>query len=158
YGAPELSRSMRVDTDGMIRVPLLKQRVKAEGLTSKELEVAIAQELKKEQILLDPEVTVSVTEYRSRPINVVGAVRHPTTFQATNHTTTVLDAISHAEGLSEDAGPDILVIHPANQSDGRSSVITQRINIKELMASGNAGLNLTLQGGDEVRVPASEKI
>src|SRR5262249_28229574 len=86
YGAPELSRSMRVDTDGMIRVPLLKQRVKAEGLTSKELEVAIAQELKKEQIFLDPEVTVSVTEYRSRPINVVGAVRHPTTFQATNHT------------------------------------------------------------------------
>jgi polysaccharide export outer membrane protein len=158
YGAPELSRTIRVDGDGMIRIPLLKERIKAAGSTSKELEIAITEELKKEQILVDPEVSVSVTEYRSRPISVVGAVRRPTTFQATNHNTRVLDAISHAEGFAEDAGPDILVTHPSNLSNGSSPAMSQRISIKELISGGNEALNITLQGGDEVRVPTTEKI
>jgi polysaccharide export outer membrane protein len=34
-------------------------------------------------VLVDPIVTVSVVEYRSRPITVTGAVKTPLTFQAT---------------------------------------------------------------------------
>jgi len=36
---------------------------------------------------VDPIVTVSVAEYRSRPITVIGAVKNPLTFQATGKVT-----------------------------------------------------------------------
>ncbi len=46
---------------------------------------------------MDPVVKVTVAEYHSRPIAVMGAVRKPLTFQAVG-AVTVLDALAHAEG------------------------------------------------------------
>src|ERR1035438_8835074 len=40
YDAPELTRTVRVGADGLIRLPMLKQRVKAQGLMPGELESA----------------------------------------------------------------------------------------------------------------------
>lgn len=95
YDAPELTRTVRVGTDGDIRLPMLRQHVHADGLSPADLENAITKALTDESILVDPIVTVSVVEYRSRPITVVGAVKTPLTFQATG-TVTLLDAISRA--------------------------------------------------------------
>ena len=60
------------------------------------------------EILVDPIVKITVVEYHSRPISVMGAVRRPITFQA-DGVVTLLDALSRAEGLTDDAGPEILV-------------------------------------------------
>ena len=38
YDAPELTRTVRVGADGYMRLPMLKQRIKAEGLMPSELE------------------------------------------------------------------------------------------------------------------------
>jgi len=56
---------------------MLQKHIKAAGLYPEELEKVIMHALIDEQVLVDPIVTVSVVEYRSRPINVVGAVRPP---------------------------------------------------------------------------------
>jgi hypothetical protein len=77
YDAPELSRSVRVGADGYIRIPMLKQRIKAEGALPAQLEHSIAAALVQEGILVDPVVTVGIAEYHSRPISVAGAVRTP---------------------------------------------------------------------------------
>jgi len=66
----------------MIRLPMLKRLIKAEGLFPADLETAIAQALRDEQILVDPFVTVTIAEYHSRPISVSGAVKMPLVFQA----------------------------------------------------------------------------
>src|ERR1022692_1764087 len=79
YDAPELTRTVRVGADGFIRLPMLKQRVKAQGLLPGELESAIAKALQDEQIIVDPFVTVTVAEYNSHPISVAGAVKQPLT-------------------------------------------------------------------------------
>src|ERR1039458_10210838 len=50
YDAPELTRTVRVSADGFVRLPMLKQRVKAQGLMPGELESAIAKALQDEQI------------------------------------------------------------------------------------------------------------
>src|ERR1017187_5627976 len=92
YDAPELTRTVRVSTDGFVRLPMLKQRVKAQGLMPGELESAIAKALQDEQIIVDPFVTVTVAEYNSHPISVAGAVKQPLTFQATGPVT-LLEAI-----------------------------------------------------------------
>ena len=81
YDSPELTRTLRVGKDGAVRMPLLKQRIKAAGLFPQDVENAIVDALREEQILVEPVVTVSVVEYRSRPISIVGAVKRPLTFQ-----------------------------------------------------------------------------
>src|SRR5215831_5334956 len=60
YDAPELSRTIRVSADRYIRLPMLQQRIHAEGLYPADLEVAIAKALQAEQILNNPFVTVTI--------------------------------------------------------------------------------------------------
>jgi polysaccharide export outer membrane protein len=113
--------------------------------------------LVKEQIMVDPIVTVSVVEYQSRPIRVVGAVKSPLTFQATQPTN-LLDAISRSEGLTDTAGPVILVTRTATGADGQTSRLTLRIPVSELMDGSDPSLNVELDGGEEVRIPEAGRI
>ena len=149
YGAPELTRTVRVSDDGLIRLPMLKQKIEARGQMPAELEQRIAAALVAEEILVDPAVTVNVAEYHSRPISVVGAVHRPLTFQAWGRTT-LLEAIARAEGLSSDAGTEILVTRPPNAP--------QSIAVKSLIDAADPSVNLTLEGGEEVRVPQAGRV
>lgn len=149
YDTPELTRTVRVGSDGTIRLPMIRQRIKVAGLVPGDMESSIAEVLKTEQILVDPVVTVTVVEYRSRPVKIVGAVKKPATFQAMPDMT-LLDAISNAGGLSEDAGPEILV--------SKSTTLVQRIPIKRLIDAADPEVNLKLEGGEEIRVPDAGKL
>ena len=148
YDAPELTRTVRVDPDGTIRLPLLAEGVKAAGLMPRELEAGLTEALKSEEILVDPVVKITVVEYHSRPISVMGAVRKPVTFQA-DGVVTLLDALARAEGLTDDAGAEILV----TQNDA-----VQHIAVKQLLNQADPGVNLRLTGNEEVRVPVAGKI
>jgi len=148
YDAPELTRTVRVDPDGTIRLPLLSEGVKAAGLMPRELETELANALKSGEILVDPVVKITVVEYHSRPISVMGAVRRPVTFQS-DGSMTLLDALARAEGLTDDAGPEIIV----TQND-----VVQHIAVKRLMDGTDPSLNLRLFGNEEVRVPVAGKI
>lgn len=157
YDSPELTRTVRVGNDGSIRLPMVKVKIKAAGLLPVDLEREIARVLVDEELLVEPVVTVSVAEYRSRPIKVVGSVKKPVNFQAIGPTN-LLSAISMAEGLAEDAGPEILVSRQQPDAEGRPVMLTQRIPIKSLMDATDSELNLTLQGGEEIRVPEAGRI
>jgi len=157
YGAPEMQRTVRVNSEGMIRLPMLKQPIRAAGLMPEALEKEVASALVEEEILVDPLVTVSVVEYHSRPISVAGAVRRPTTFQAVGEVS-LLDAITRAEGFSEAAGTEILLTRKRLGSDGKLVSLVQRIPIKGLIDAADPEWNLTLVGGEEIRVPEAGKI
>jgi polysaccharide export outer membrane protein len=148
YGAPELSRTIRVGADGQMSVPLVERKIAAAGLMPAELEIEIARALQAAEILVDPKVLVTVVEYRSRPISVAGAVRRPLTFQAFGNVT-LLDALTRAEGLNPEAGPEILV--------SKGSLV-QRIPVKGLLDAADPDLNLRLTGGEEIRVPEAGRI
>jgi polysaccharide biosynthesis/export protein len=148
YGAPELTRTVRVSQDGSIRLPMVKEKIEARGLMPAELEQRITQALVSDEILVDPAVTVTVAEYHSRPISVVGAVHRPLTFQAYGKTT-LLEALARAEGLAEDAGSEILVTRASG---------VERIPVKALIDSPDPKLNVTLEGGEEVRVPQAGRV
>jgi len=157
YDAPELSRTIRVGADGMIRLPMLKQLIKAEGLFPADLETAIAQALRDEQILVDPFVTVTIAEYHSRPISVSGAVRMPLVFQAEGPIS-LLEAIARAQGLSESAGPEVLVSRTQPGPDGTPVTLTRRITVRTLVNEADPAVNIKLTGGEEIRVPEVSKI
>jgi polysaccharide export outer membrane protein len=135
---------------------MLKQRIKAEGLLPNELETAIADALKSEQLIVDPFVTITIAEYHSRPISVAGSVKNPITFQAYG-TVTVLDALTRAGGLSDTAGAEILLSR-SQTSGGQTQLLTQRIPVKGLIDMADPDLNVRLHGGEEIRVPEAGRI
>lgn len=157
YGAPELSGTVRVSNEGDIRIPMLNSPIKVLGLMPQAVEAAIVQALISGQILVAPIVTVTIVEYRSRPISVSGAVKMPIVFQAFGNVT-VLDALSRAQGLSPEAGPEILVSRTIKDDSGNKRALVQRISIRGLIDAADPELNLKLQGGEEIRVPEAGKV
>ena len=157
YGSPELSRSVRVGADGMLRLPMLKQRIKGEGMMPNDLEVMVAQALEEEGLIVDPMVTITVAEYSSRPISVAGAVKEPLTFQA-SAPVTLLEAITRAGGLTPVAGSEILVSKTQAGPGGQPTSLMQRISVKALIEGTDPEANLRLSGGEEVRVPEAGKV
>ncbi len=155
YGAPELTRTVRVSAEGFLRLPMLKQKIEAKGLMPSDLEDKIATALDAEKILVEPIVTVTIAEYHSRPISVAGAVKVPLTFQAVGQTT-LLEALTRAQGLSSEAGTEILVTRPPLVPGGLPRI--ERIPVKGLIDAADPTLNVTLDGGEEVRVPQIGRI
>ena len=151
FDAPELTRTIRVGADGLLRLPMLKQQIKAEGLYPSALETAIAAALRQEGLLVDPSVTVTIAGYYSRPISVSGAVKLPLLFQAEGPTT-LLEAMARAQGLREDAGREILVSRSQPGPDGAPVVFTRRIPVRGLFDASDPSLNLTLSGAEDIRV------
>ena len=157
YSAPEFTRTVRVGVDGFIRLPMLKQRIKAEGSYPADLETAIAQALEREGLLVSPYVTVTIAEYHRRRIVVGGAVRMPLNFQAEGPIK-LLQAISRAQGLREDAGQEIIVTSTTPGPDGKPVPSVRRISVRGLIEHADPELNVTLTGGEEVRVPEAAKV
>jgi len=107
FEAPELNRTVRVSENGEISLELLGT-VRASGLTPRELEIVL-QELLRRTYMKDPHVGVFVRELQSHPISVVGAVKTPGVFQVRG-SKSVLEMISMAQGLSEDAGETVVIM------------------------------------------------
>jgi polysaccharide biosynthesis/export protein len=156
YDSPELTRTVRVDADGNIRLPMLKDPVQVRGMVPSQLESAIARALTQGNVLVDPIVTVTIVEYQSRPVNVVGAVKNPLVFQATRPIP-LLDAIARAGGIREDAGSDIVVSKEVVR-DGKPVRVTQTIPVRKLIDNADPAVNVMLHGGEEVLVPEALKI
>ncbi len=149
YDAPEFTRTVRVDADGSFRLPMIDEPIDASGKLPVQLEADIAQALEEGKILVQPVVTVTVAEYHSRPVSVAGAVEDPITFQAIGNVT-LLDALTRAGGLTERAGPEILLTW---RGEDRNSFHTQRIPVKGLIEGTDPSLNVHLTGGEEILIP-----
>jgi polysaccharide biosynthesis/export protein len=157
YDAPELSRTVRVSGDGYIRLPMVQEPIHAAGLFPADLEKSIATALVRDHVLVEPVVTVFIAEYQSHPITVVGAVKTPLTFQAIGNVT-LLDAISRAGGVAENAGAEIFVTHQPASGDHKAEAQTDDVPVQSLLDPNDPGANLRLQPGDIVRVPTAGQV
>ena len=161
FDVPELSREVRVNETGYISLPLMPSKVRATGLTPYQLQDKLAELLQTNGLVSTPEVTVSVKEQHSQPITVIGAVKNPLVIQA-QHKTTLLQALSQAGGISEEAGNTVIVTRSvpdaADSADpdvpppaGTPQTFT--INLADILDSGDGRFNIPLAGGDVVSVP-----
>ncbi len=161
YNAEELSLQARIAEDGRLRLPMLTKPLPAAGLLPAELEIAIGTAYKNEGILVNPVVTVSVLEYASKPVSVIGAVKQPVTFHA-DQPITLLEAVTRAGGFTDEAGSFLLLSAkasiPGEDTRRDGAVLTERILISDLLESGSATAGIRLRGGEEIRVPEAGKI
>jgi polysaccharide export outer membrane protein len=161
FDVPELSRDVRVNETGYISVPLLPSKVRAGGLTPFQVQDKLAELLQTNGLVSTPQVTVSVKEQHGQPITVIGAVKNPMVIQALRQTT-LLQALSQAGGIGDDAGSTVIVTRPVpevpDSSDpGKASAPippqTFTINLADILESGDSRFNIPLIGGDVVSVP-----
>jgi polysaccharide biosynthesis/export protein len=112
FNTPELSSKLRVSQDGLITLPDTGD-IKVAGLTAREAGAQIEKSLRDSQVMLDPHVTVLVTEYSTQGISVLGEVRKPGTYLLLGRHS-LYDALSAAGGVTQQLGSSILITH---QSD-----------------------------------------
>jgi polysaccharide export outer membrane protein len=74
----EISKTWRISSAGELNLPMVGA-VRAAGLTVQQLEDTLADRLKK--FVIEPQVTVFVTDFRSQPVTVTGAVEKPGVYQ-----------------------------------------------------------------------------
>jgi polysaccharide export outer membrane protein len=111
FEAPDMNSTVRVMDSGEISVPLLGA-VHASGLTSRQLE-SVLQGLLRNAYLKDPHVGVFVQDLQSHAVSVVGAVKMPGVFQIRGPKT-LIEILSMAQGLADDAGNEVLIAHGAD--------------------------------------------
>lgn len=107
FGVDTLSRTVRVNSLGMIGLPLIGS-VHAGGKTVSELEREIATSLGKSYVQ-NPQVTVFVKEFTSQRVTVEGSVVGAGIFPLTGKTT-LLQAIALAKGVDNLADSSSVVI------------------------------------------------
>lgn len=152
-GVPALSRPVRVDQDGSIRIPMVDKPIPVSGKLPAAVESRIAEALRQDDLVREPLVSVTVTEYVSRQVTVAGAVHNPTSIQTVTDMT-LLDAIARAGGFTDDAGAELLISRRPDSGAGP----VRRVSIRALMEQTDDQSNPVLHPGDEVRVPRAPRI
>jgi polysaccharide export outer membrane protein len=159
FEAPEINRDVRVSASGEISLPLLGA-VRAAGFTPRELETAL-EELLHQKYMKDPHVSVFVRDMQSHPVSVMGAVRKPGIFQIRG-TKTLLEILSLAEGLADDAGEDVIILRRASQknapelSSAKASDLADSFPVVRLPGLGGPGTTDT--GPDKVGANSQEVV
>ena len=112
-----LTRAVR--HDGMVSLPLIGD-MEVAGVSPRQLEDVIVNAYKGRYIK-DPGVTVKVSEYRSAPVVVTGAVSHPGIYYLRHNNSTVLEVLGDADGVSPAAGDELIIVRNPRQEAGAAT-------------------------------------
>jgi polysaccharide export outer membrane protein len=151
FEVDELTGEFRVNEDGTIRLPLIGNVI-AEGLTEQELATRV-KELLETQLLQRASVSVEVTEFRSRPISVLGAVTSPGNLNYPGRLT-LLEALTLAGGLSGSQGETVQILRRA--ANGLTDQVT--ISLDELMVRAEPAVNIPIFANDLINVPPAQEV
>jgi polysaccharide export outer membrane protein len=162
--ADEISpQPVRIDAQGNISLPLAG-RVPVAGLTVEQLEAEITKRLK--NYLLKPTVSVTITEFRSQPISILGAVNRPGVHQLQGHKN-LFEALALAEGLRTDAGGEIVITRrkewgviplPGAVEEEGGAFSVAKVSVKSVMGAKNPNQNIDMRPNDVISVPKAEMI
>lgn len=119
FGVPEMSQELRVSNGGDIVVPLIGQ-IRAQGLTTSELEQKIAAALRDGGFMNNPQVNVAAKELHSAVVSVTGEVSKPGLYPIFG-SNRLQDIITTAGGLTQGAG-HVVTLTRADRPDTPISV------------------------------------
>jgi polysaccharide export outer membrane protein len=164
FDAPDVTGEYRVSPTGEIVVPLLSAPVTAAGRTPAQLAELIGKQYSQAQIYTHARVTVAIRESRVHAIAIAGAVKKPQIYPVFGRTT-LMDLLSQAEGLADDAGSlavvlrgdismQILNSQAACESASKPSSCsnTFTVDLTRLTQAGDPLLNVDLYPGDRVTI------
>jgi polysaccharide export outer membrane protein len=150
-------KAVLIGTNGNITLPLIG-RVKAGGLTVEQLEAELNTRFK--EFIQEPQISVTVTEFRSQPVSVFGAVTKPGVVQLRGRQT-LYEVLSMAGGPRDTAGSILTVTRPRQSGDiplpsatvdrtGQFS--TAELNVQEILEGKNSAANIEIRPNDIISV------
>lgn len=145
---PEFTGDFPVNKEGKIQYRYVGD-IDVNGLTKKEVEDKVRKLIAR--YVANPEVTVTILEYRSKFYYVIGEVGRPGKIYMRSETTTVRDAVVEA-GLPTIAAAmrKCVLITPDKTKPRKKSV-----NVYAILYGGNLGKNLEMKSGDTLYVPST---
>jgi polysaccharide export outer membrane protein len=143
-GEKDLPSEYQVASDGTVMLPYI-QIVRVLGLEPQEVAKKVSERLIEEKILTRPSVVVTVKEYRSKRITLLGQVQKPGSFPFAGEMT-LLEAISLAGGLTGIAHTTKVNLTRLNKN-GEQTVVVNVDAIQEGRSS-----DIPLQAGDRIYV------
>jgi len=157
--AEEISdKPVRVGSDGFIKLPMIGA-VHAAGLTIAQLESTLSQKLG--VYVQNPEVAVSITEMKSQPVSVLGAVNTPGVIQLQGRKTLV-EVLSLAGGLRQDAGQRVEITRrvswgeiplPGAHKDPTGNFYLANVNADAVIKAQHPEQNIVIRPEDVISVP-----
>ena len=154
---PDLSKDAVIDQDGTINYPLLGN-INIAGMSIKQIDDKITHLLAIDY-LVNPEVDVTIKEYHSQKVLVLGEINNPGLYVLTG-LTHLLEIISLAGGLTDNTGNKVNIYRMngsqqiASSSDDLSTLIEKTkpvsIDLDELLKKGNLVYNLALRSEDVI--------
>jgi polysaccharide export outer membrane protein len=149
FSVPELSQELRVAEDGTITLPLVGA-VAVAGLTVTAARDRMEQGFSR--YLRQPQVSVTVKEYGSRRITVMGAVNQPQVYLV-GQAVRLMDVLAMAGGLTKESGSAVHVMDQVkDESTGQTVSRSMVVNLDDLL-KGYAEANITLGYPAVVNVP-----
>ncbi|MEC7948229.1 MAG: polysaccharide biosynthesis/export family protein [Myxococcota bacterium] len=140
-GEDDLTGVFLVDASGRLDLPMVGV-LPADGLTAMQIGTRLTRVLASD-FLVDPQVSVQVEKFASRPVQVLGAVRKPGTYYLEGPTR-LLEILAEVGGvLDEKSSSEVRV----SGGDGREPVV---VDLEALMLSGDG--DVVLSAGDVVHV------
>lgn len=159
---PQLSReAVRVDGNGMIRMPLIEGEIQAACKSEGELATEISRRYLK--YYRNPQVDVFLKEYHAREVALIGAVNEQGRYQMQRRLR-LLDLLSFAKGPSDKAGQTINIVRgprtdlcgdSTDSSSSEGAFISLRLNDT---LRGEEKANPYVQSGDIVTIPEAEQV
>jgi polysaccharide export outer membrane protein len=163
FNRPNLSRdAVRVEGNGMIRMPLIENEIQAACKTEGELAAEISRGYIK--YYKNPQVDVFIKEYHSKQVAVIGAVNEQSRFELQRRIR-LLELLSYAKGPSTKAGQTINIVHapPAiacqapNTAAEESGAAFVSYKLSETM-QGQPTANPFIEPGDIITLPEADQI
>jgi polysaccharide export outer membrane protein len=160
-GEPMFTNKYRIRRDGTFEFPNLGA-IKASGQTLRSLEEMLTTRLQKENILLRPQITIEVAEFRSQTIYVMGQVADQGMVALTG-SKTIVDVL--AGRLLPSAGDEIIINRrkPGTEAAGPVLAATDegieviKISRQDVL-NGRAASMVTLRDGDTIVVSKGASI
>ncbi len=158
---PNLSRdSIRVEGNGMIRMPLIDTEIQAACQTEGELAKEIAGRYLK--FYRNPQVDVFIKGYHSRQVAIIGAVNDQSRFELQRRVR-LLELLTYAKGPTDKAGQTINVVHSPQAWEcnkpgaNEPSSAFSSYRLSETL-QGHPGANPYLEPGDIVTLPEADQV
>jgi polysaccharide export outer membrane protein len=161
-GEEQMSSSgTRVSGDGFIQVPFVDEPIRAQCMTERELSEVVAERLKK--WLKHPAVHVSVKEFNSAPVAIMGAVNSPGRFQM-QRKVRLIELLTYAGGVKSDSGSVLHLVHagegelceaPAPATGFTEA--TETVSLAKLL-EGDLSHDRVMKPGDIVIIPNADLI
>jgi polysaccharide biosynthesis/export protein len=162
FNRPNLSRdAVRVEGNGIIRMPLIEGDILAACKTEGELAKEIARRYLK--YYRNPQVDVFIKEYHAREVALIGAVNDQGRYQLSRRMR-LLELLTYAKGPSEKAGETINIVRGAkldlcnqasDSSGDASGFISLRLNDT---LRGDEKANPFVQAGDIITIPEADQV